>query len=169
MDKLKKAIQEMTAKFEGYGPQESERVKGFQKTIADICTHYGEFFNVEPVKIFKALEKSRDYTYANFYQWIKFPRLDDGKVMIFETTADLNDKIQFEKRFRCPNCYGISRSPYTCNSGKIVTGKTCDWKAHGLFKTMGRGLLLIVKSRWMEKPGVHECFMPIAFEGKETK
>lgn len=156
---LIKAIKEMT---DSGGTGWGDRVDGFALVVKEICLYYAEKLGYDPVEVFKALEKKRDYSYPNYYQWAKFPKLDDVKV--FETGQDLHVAIQPKKGFRCPACSGISKNAQVCDTGIRKDGKVCDWKSYGLFGTMGKGIRFIVKKNWIYDPVVSSCFMPVAME-----
>lgn len=141
------------------------RLEGFLREAKEICLHYASNLGLDPVDVFKALEKKRGYSFPNYYQWSNFPKLKD--VRKFESLESLRRSIQPEKGFRCPMCKGVSRSPYECDSGLKMgggTGKTCDWKSYGLFKTMANGIRVLVTNNWLKNPFVDELFMPIAYE-----
>lgn len=159
---LKAAIKAMTDSVSGW----DGRVEGFTETITEICEHYAERFDVDPVKIFGILEERRTYSYPNYYQWAKFPRLDD--VVVCETMEELKVKIMPKQGFRCPACGGVSKDPYECDTGIQKDGEPCNWKSYGLFRTMGKGLRVIVKDTFLENPVVDEIFFPIALEKQTT-
>ena len=161
-ERLRKEIKEMTDKATGWG----DRVESFTKRIVEICERYGEFLDCDPVEVFKALEKRRDYSYPNFYQDANFPKLDG--VTVYDTVTDLMESIDKERGFRCPSCKGVSKDPYACDTRiKRESGKECDWKAYGLFGTMGAGLRFTIKKGFLEKPIVDEIFMPVCMEDNQ--
>lgn len=139
------------------------REPGWKKDIIDICTHYAEFLKLNPVDVFMALETDRNYWYANYYQWSKFPKLDDD-VFVYDTQMEMLGDVKPHKGFRCPACEGISKSHTACDSDVKKDGKACDWKSYGLFGTMGKGVRLLIKENWIKHPVVHSIFKPIAFE-----
>jgi hypothetical protein len=156
---LDKAIKTMTDKCDGWG----NRVEGFVKIIKEICVHYAKFLHVSPLQIFESLEKKRDYSYPNYYQWAKFPKLDT--VTVFENREQMLETIKAKDGFRCPACGGISKNYQTCDTGlKMKNGKVCDWKAYGLFGTMGNGLRFIVVEEFLNDAVVFEIFYPVAME-----
>lgn len=167
MSELIKAINAMTASSAGWDSHKEMAIK----TIIEICDHYAEWLQVEPVDIFNALEQKRSYSYPNYYQWANFPRLDSD-VKIFENIGDLHLAFQPAKGFICPACERVSKNPYECDATKNASKsvKKCDWKSYGLLRTMGKGLRFTVKDTFLEKPIVDECFMPVALinndEGK---
>lgn len=153
------AIKEMTDKAgNGWG----DRVGRFIEIVKDICVHYSEHLDHEPLEIFNALEKKRNYSYPNYYQWSNFPKLDD--IMIFKTKGDMLATIKPKDGFRCPACLGKSTGPNICDSGIEVKKKKCDWKSYGLFGTLGKGMSILVIENWIDNPVVFEIFMPIALE-----
>lgn len=154
----------MTDKYDGWG----DRVGGFTDTIEEICEHYGEALGYSAIEVFKALEKWRDYSYPNYYQWANFPRLDE--VIVFKNSDEMLDKVKPHLGFRCPNCEGKTKSPYVCDSGKKVDDdKTCDWKVYGLFGTLGKGARITISENWIEKPIVQSIFYPLAWENEKIQ
>ena len=124
------------------------------------ASHYSCRLNIPVETILNAWEKKRTYCYENYYQDCNFPKLTRADVLVFETTEIAREYIK-SVTFRCPLCNGVSTSPHECNSG-IVTknGKKCDWKAYGLFGTLGKGVYIVAKETCV----VHEIFAPIAQE-----
>ena len=129
--------------------------------LRGILADYSKNLGLPEADILAALEARRNYSAVNYYQAANFPLLEGIKV--FETQAELRAAIPLMK-FRCPACEGISTDPYTCNSGEIKSGKVCDWKAWGLFRTVGKGFRFTIKEGFLERPKVDEIFMPVDFE-----
>jgi hypothetical protein len=129
------------------------------KWTVERAQHYGEVLGIDPAEILNAWEKGRDYWYMNYYQDAKQPKIDAEHVRVFDTVDQLKDSIA-GPRFRCPACGGISSDAYTCDSGNERDGKPCDWKAYGLFGTLGKGSFVYVK----EKLAGQSIFMPVAWE-----
>ncbi len=131
--------------------------------VLDRAKHYAEKTGLDACDILNSWEKERSYWYMNFYQDANQPLIEDGKVRVFETLDELHTSIG-ENGFRCPFCGGVSKSPYECDSGiKVGEGKSamvCDWKSYGLFRCMGKGIYIFVKS---EMRGDH-IFMPVSYE-----
>jgi hypothetical protein len=121
--------------------------------------HYGGALSMEPAEILDAWEKSRDYWYMNYYQDAKQPKIGSGHVRVFGTVEELKASIA-APRFRCPACEGVSSDASTCDSGIVRDGKPCDWKAYGLFGTLGKGAFVYVK----EQLAGQSIFMPVAWE-----
>ncbi len=126
--------------------------------------HYADKTGLTPESILDAWEAQRDYWHVNFYQEANQPAIIGDRVRVFETQADLLASVG-KPEFRCPACGGVSKSPYTCDSGKKVSGKVCDWKSWGLFGCVGKGVSVFVK----EKVRVETFFMPVAWESGEAK
>ena len=126
---------------------------------AERAEHYGEALGMDPADVLNAWEKGRDYWYMNYYQDANQPKIDADHVRVFDTVEQLKESIG-GPRFRCPACGGISSDAYTCDSGNERDGKPCDWKAYGLFGTLGKGSFVYVK----EKLAGHSIFMPVAWE-----
>lgn len=125
---------------------------------------YGKALSLPPHEILDAWETARDYWYMNYYQDAKQPELEGGTVRVFETVEDLKASLE-GPRFRCPWCGGISSDAYVCDSGEERDGKVCDWKAYGLFGTLGKGAFVYVK----EKLSGQSIFMPVAWEINGTQ
>lgn len=124
--------------------------------------HYADKTGLEQSVILDAWEKNRDYWYMNYYQDANQPEITNNFVRVFETKEDLKESVG-TTGFRCPMCGGVSKSPYTCDTGlEMSEGKICDWKSYGLFGTMGKGVFVFVKS---EVYGT-AIFKPVAWEDK---
>ena len=123
--------------------------------------HYAEKTGIPAADILDSWEARRDYWYMNYYQETNQPEIKGDNVRVFDTTADLLAAIG-KREFRCPACGGVSSNPYVCNTGKTMgtRGEVCNWKAYGLFGTMGRGTSVYVK----EKLACENIFMPVAWE-----
>ncbi|MTH95225.1 hypothetical protein [Roseibium sp. RKSG952] len=124
---------------------------------------YGKALDMDPADILDAWEKDRNYWYMNYYQPAKQPEIKAENVHVFDTVDDLKKSIE-GPRFRCPACNGVSSDAYTCDSGIETDGKTCDWKAYGLFGTLGKGAFVYVKERLAGQ----NIFMPVAWESSST-
>ncbi len=141
------------------GERRAERLEAF---LRKMLAEYSEKLGLPQVAILEALESKRDYSCINYYQEANFPSLDG--VRVFETKADLRAAFP-SMQFRCPSCHGVSTNPYTCNTGIVRKDKkVCDWKAWGLFRTLGEGLRLAVKEGFLDHPRVEEIFMPVELE-----
>lgn len=145
-----------------YDEQESPGFHDYRGKLSWIISranHYAEKTGLSPESILDAWEERRDYWYMNFYQDSQQPEIKGDKVRVFETVAEMLESIG-KRGFRCPNCEGVSKSPYTCDTGIIASGKPCDWKVYGLFGHLGKGVAVFVK----EKLAGENLFMPIAWE-----
>jgi hypothetical protein len=130
------------------------------KFVVERAEHYAAKTGLEAADILDAWEKDRTYWYINYYQDSNQPEIKADKVRVFETVEGLMSTIG-KPEFRCPMCGGISKSPYACDSGKEVgKGKTCDWKAYGLFGTLGKGISVFVK----KEIRIETIFMPVSWE-----
>lgn len=121
--------------------------------------HYAEKTGLHPDEILNAWEEQRDYWYQNYYQEANQPEITADTVRVFENVEELLNSIG-DQGFRCPSCEGVSKKPYSCSSGVEINGKVCDWKAYGLFGTLGKGITVFVK----DKVRIETIFMPIAWE-----
>ncbi len=134
--------------------------RGKLKWVIQRANHYAEKTGLNAIDILNAWEKNRDYWYMNYYQECNQPEIKGDSVRVFDTTEDLKKSIG-KTGFRCPMCKGKSTSPYVCDSGlEISPGKKCDWKAGGLFGTLGKGVTIFIKEGF--KTG--HIFKPIAWE-----
>lgn len=139
-----------------------KRSASVQALLDRILPEYAGALGLSEEAVLNAIEKKRDYSAVNYYQEANFPTLADVK--LFDTLADFRAAFPSGK-YVCPACDGHSSDPYQCDTG-IVRGKgnvsqVCDWKSWGLFRTMGKGLRVVVKERFEAAPGVHEIFMPL--------
>ena len=132
------------------------------KWIIDRVNHYSKILQIDPSIILDNWEQDRDYWYMNYYQDCNQPTFEGDNVRIFETVDDFN-KSGIENGFGCPYCKGISKHPSVCDSGLEVNGKICDWKAFGLFGTLGKGTFVFIK----ERAEGHTIFTPVAWEHVE--
>ena len=131
------------------------------KWILERVNHYSDKLGVDACDLLNSWEKSRSYWYMNYYQESNQPYIGDGKVKVFKTVEEARTAIG-NKWFRCPNCKGVSKSPVECDT-KIMTDKNkkpCDWKAYGLFGTMGLGANIFV----IEELKLYKIFMPVEWE-----
>jgi hypothetical protein len=140
------------------GPHHADATLSFINTM---LADYSDTLGISELDLLRALETRRDYYAPNFYQAANFPSLRG--VRIFADLAELKATIP-SRRYRCPACAGVSTDPYTCNSGVVRDGKTCDWKAYGLFHTFGKGFRFTIREGFIDKPVVDEIFMPLELE-----
>ena len=119
-------------------------------------TEYEEFFGVPREDILTKTEGKRGVNPPNHYQDAIYPPI--GGFHVFETEDDLRKLIK--EGFRCPACKGVSRDPYTCNTGI----NNCDWKSGGLFRGP---FSFTFKSTFAEHCQIDVIFTPIALEKKE--
>jgi hypothetical protein len=134
------------------------RVMEIQAVLDRVLPEYSAALGIAPEAVLAAIEAKRNVTAPNYYQDANFPRLDG--VRVFDTPEAFAAAFP-SRKYTCPACAGISTDPYECNAGTVRDGKACDWKAYGLFGTMGKGMRAIVKSTFLESPRVHEIFMPV--------
>lgn len=147
------------------GETGEERASRVEKLILTRFKQYSEAFGYSMEEILEATEKRRDYSANNYYQEANFPSLDG--VEVFASGDDFKKKYPSGK-FRCPMCKGISTNPTTCNSGDLMSEtEVCDWKAWGLFGTLGKGMRTAAKEGFLERPVVYDIFPPIELETRE--
>ena len=107
----------------------------------------------------KFISESESLNFQNIIETL------DENITIYESLEDLKNKIDFSKGFRCPACGGVSKNPYKCDSGQLINDeKVCDWKAYGLFGTMGKGFTFTIKDGFLENPKVDDIFYPVSLE-----
>ena len=141
-----------------------QRAKDVKKLILEVAENYSKILGFSKVEVIEAIEEKRTYSAINYYQKANFPKLDDS-IAVYENQKELHEKTEPQKGFRCPSCGGVSEDPYACDTGlKTSDNKVCNWKACGLFGTMGKGFRFTVKDMFLENPRVEEIFMPIHLE-----
>ena len=160
---LRAAVDRDYAKDRGYqdGRRPFHDYEAKLNWAVERARHYGEALSMEPAKVLNAWEKDRSYWYMNYYQELNQPRIDASHVRAFDTVDQLKASVG-EARFRCPACGGVSSDAYACDSGVERDGNPCDWKAYGLFGTLGKGAFVYVK----EKLAGQSIFMPVAWEAE---
>ena len=129
------------------------------KWILDRVQHYAEKTGIPANEILDALESSRDYWYMNYYQESRQPKIGEAKDIKIFDDANQFRALAKDSGFRCPKCGHISKHPVQCDSGK------CDWKAYGLFGTLGKGLTVVLKQPF----SITEIFMPVEMEHAQRR
>lgn len=147
------------------GWSEKDRLEKLEFAV-ERAKHYEEKTGIPAGEMLTAWENARRYWYMNYYQNSNQPLIEGDTVRVFDTTEQMLESIG-KDGFRCPNCNGVTTDPYECKSGLKVpllnSGEkleTCNWKVYGLFRSLGKGVYVFVKS---ELKGEH-IFMPIAWE-----
>lgn len=131
--------------------------RGKLSWIVERAEHYAEKLGTDAIAVMDAWESARDYWYMNYYQESKQPLISD-QVRVF-ASADEAQAAFDNKGFRCPRCAKIGKSPYECQ------GPDCDWKAYGLFGTLGKGLHVVLRDRMLGET----IFYPVALEDTTSK
>ncbi len=161
IEKLKQQARESWS-----GQTGEERAEELERFLREKLSNYAGVLGYDETAILEAFEKRRTYSCINYYQEDHFPKIDD-KVKVFKTIQELRNKFP-SKKFICPSCKGISTDPNVCNSGKIGGlkrgNKICDWKSYGLFGCLDGGFRFIVKEGFLEKPVVHNIFLPVELQ-----
>lgn len=161
--KLLEAVEKDMAKEQG------DRCAKKLDWVVERAKHYAEKTGLKAEDLFDAWESKRDYWYMNYYQDANQPLIEAASVRVFDTVDEFLASIG-KSGFRCPNCKGVSKNPYACDSGvklKLINTagpEVCNWKVYGLFGHMGKGIYVFVK----EKLDGNQIFMPIAWEEKPT-
>lgn len=124
--------------------------------------HYAEVLGYPPYELLQALEMRREVTAANYYRDSSFPLLDRNEVYVLRNIEHYRQIVGLTG-FRCPSCGSISMEhPYECKQPS--SNKACGWKSYGFFRTLGKGLRIILREQFLTDPVVHEIFMPVALE-----
>ncbi|WCH25221.1 hypothetical protein [Aeromonas salmonicida] len=163
---MEKAINEVLEQIKGacsgYDDRTAERVSSF---AGKFTAEYAEVLGLSQLDVLVAVEKARSYSAANYYQESTFPHLSE--VSVFDTRQDFLALIP-SRQFRCPSCNGVSTDSERCNSGlKMSNDETCNWASFGFFKTLGKGLRVVVKESFLNEPRIYEIFMPLELEKQE--
>lgn len=130
--------------------------------IRDVVTEYAAAMQLSELTVLALIEQKRSYSAVNYYQRANFPHLKD--VRVFDTLADLQAAVP-SRQFRCPGCGGVSTDSEECTAGTTRDdGTTCNWKAYGFLRCMGKGVSILVKDQFHRIPRPIEIFMPLEFE-----
>lgn len=162
---LKIPVEEARASWDGAtGDERAERVEAF---IRNRVAQYSEILGFTPIEILTAFQKAKNVNAPNYYQQAIIP--DIAGVTIFENAKEFRECFP-SRRYVCPSCEGISTNMTVCDSGKPMnnSGEICDWKAYGLFGTLGKGFRFLVKEGFLEKSVVYEIFKPIELESQKV-
>lgn len=141
-----------------------------QEVIAFIMARLPEYVDIlqlPPIQILKAWEGHRSNEIAvNFYQDYMVPALDD--VQVFDTIAEFTQTYPSHKA-KCPKCEGISTDYYQCNSGVIIDGRICTWRAiPSLIGPKNSAYIrIIIKEMFQDFPVPQLIFKPIELFDKE--
>ena len=136
--------------------------RGKLSWVIERAKHYAEVTGLDASQILNVWERERNYWYMNYYQDCNQPLLTSSKVRVFESQRELVNSIG-KSKFRCPMCGGVSKNPYSCDTGlEMSKGKICDWKVGGLFRDLGKGVFIFLKDKMQGET----IFMPIAWETK---
>jgi hypothetical protein len=141
------------------GPSGDARADSLESFLRKMLGDYSAVLSIPEPNLLAAFERRRNYSAINYYQESNFPNLS-GVVL-------LNDLDEFKQRYPsgkylCPACGGESSNPYECDTGRPVNnGKPCDWKSYGLFGTMGKGMRIAFRSKFLEHGKIEEIFKPI--------
>jgi hypothetical protein len=134
--------------------------RGKLEWVINRVNHYADKTGLPSSDILDSWEKRRDYWYMGYYQDANQPEIKGDKVRVFENREALAASIG-NAGFRCPACNGISQNPTKCDTGlEMSKGKICDWKAYGLFGTLGKGVTVFLKDGMI----LGQIFYPIAWE-----
>jgi len=129
-----------------------------------ISLNYANKLGYTQQEVLNALESKRSYWALNYYQSSRFPKITNN-THIYPSYTDFACKFP-SHRFRCPCCNGLSTDPSTCDTKLPAKTKSgiCDWKAYGLFGTLGKGYRFVVKDTFLENPVIYDIFKPLELE-----
>ena len=71
--------------------------------VIDRVLHYAEKLNLSASELLDKWEEKRSYWYMNYYQDCNMPKIEEGKVFVFDTVDDFLKSIP-SKKFICPCC-----------------------------------------------------------------
>jgi len=133
------------------------------------ATSYSIDLNMPLSEILEGWEHDRDYWYLNYYQECNQPVLTGTggmPIRIVEDPEDFMKQIDNRKEFICPKCGRLGPSYQECEGRKDGNELLdCDWASYGLFKTMGKGVIVVMKRPFK----VLEIFMPAAWAEEYKK
>ena len=156
-------------KCKSFGAGTAEHTTKFVEAMVE---NYSKVLGMDKLEVLRTIETNRDYSAPNYYQEANFPKLDSSQVMIFKNKEEFFERFP-SHQFVCPACEGISTDPYECNSGEFMDKKEkkiCNWKAYGLFGTLGKGIQILFRDNFFECPKPSSIFKPIELvEEKEVK
>ena len=145
MDKLQTLLEQFrTDKL--WNTENSDGSHRFDEEITWIETmvkEYATALGKSTDEVVDLMEKSRDYSWPNYYQKANFPGLDSTNLYgVFETFEEFRNIAKEKWRgFRCPKCGDISPHPQECKHRIEKDGK-CDWCSYGLFRS-GKGIIVL--------------------------
>lgn len=146
------------------GPTGEGRAVSLEAFLRKTLKSYSDVLGIPQADLLAAFEKRRDYSPINYYQEANFPDLSG--VVLLEGLDEFK-RLYPSGKYRCPSCDGESTNPYECNAARQV-GKekesACDWKAYGLFGTMGKGMRIAFRDGFLEHGKIEQIFMPIEAE-----
>jgi hypothetical protein len=135
-----------------------ERAASVRALLDRVLPEYAAALGLTQDAVLAAIESCRNVNAINFYQEANFPSLAD--VAMFDTLAAFKAAYPSGK-YVCPSCDGHSNNPYECDAGTVRDGKPCNWKSYGFFRTLGKGLRVVIKDKFLESPRVEEIFRPV--------
>jgi len=113
------------------------------KRAIDLAKHYEYKLGIPAGDVLTKWEEERGSgrSITSFYGDI--PRIDGDNVLLVNSKEEWD--IIRQHGFRCPMCGGVSNNPVECDTGCNMPGtdKVCDWKAYGLFGTLGKGVTVV--------------------------
>lgn len=146
-----------------------ERAQHLEGLIRQRIPQYAKALGLTEAEVLLAMENKRTWAALNYYE--KYLQPID-RIRVFDSQDSFFSEFPSGK-YRCPSCGGISSDPYECDTGIIIknisTGAEtpCNWKAYGLFGTMGKGLSVLLKKEFIEHPHASEIFLPIELESTQ--
>lgn len=149
------------------GKTGEDRVREKMALIALRVPQYAAVMGKTHLEFLTVYAAARQCNYTNWFNESRLPDLSE--VMIFENTQEFIKRFPSGKSI-CPACGGESTDFQECNTGKVVDkkGNVCDWKAYGLFRTMGKGIQVILKDKIEGFPSPVTLFKPIELLQSQT-
>lgn len=142
-----------------YSKADGRDYEKYFQWVIDRLLHYEEKLEIPAEELLNRWEEERDYWFVNYYQECNFPKIDSGRVRVFDTSEELHKSVG-DTGFRCPKCSKVSKNPYECDAGD-----GCDWKIYGFLRDLGKGIMVYVK----EKVDMNLIFMPVAWENTDSE
>jgi len=134
------------------GETGDKRAESVKQVLDTRLENYSKNTGFSKGEILIAFEKMRTINTVNFYQESKFPLFEN--VVVFDNLEDFKKAYPSGKSY-CPKCSQESDSFYECSQDK------CDWKSYGFFGNLGKGIEVIIKSKFLEHPVPENIFKPI--------
>ncbi|HFU2857273.1 TPA: hypothetical protein ACGQ50_000813 [Enterobacter cloacae] len=160
-NELEIAIRAIVSKAEATWKGESGIARGVavETLLRGRLPEYAEFFGESQATVLEWWESHRRVNVVNHYQESNIPRLAD--ILTFKTKAEFA-AINPSKKYICPACDAQTDNPYECEAGTLkADGNKCDWKSYGFFKTLGKGVDILIAELGKDAPLPIHIFKPV--------